>query len=46
MSVNDIGRELYLSGHTVKWYTGRIYRKLDVHERSEAVQRAGELGLL
>lgn len=46
LSANDIGRELYLSGHTVKWYTARIYRKLEVHERSEAVHRAVELGLL
>lgn len=46
MSVSEIGRQLYLSGHTVKWYTSRIYRKLDVHERADAVRRANELGVI
>lgn len=46
LSLTDIGSEVYLSGHTAKWYAGRIYRKLGVHSRIEAVDRARELGLL
>lgn len=46
LSLNDVGREVYLSGHTAKWYAARIYRKLGAHSRVEAVDRARALGLL
>jgi LuxR family transcriptional regulator, maltose regulon positive regulatory protein len=42
----EIGRELYLSLSTVKTHMRHIYTKLGVHRRSEAVERARELGLL
>lgn len=46
LSLSDIGRELYLSAHTVKTHVRHIYAKLEVHRRTEAVERARKLGLL
>jgi len=46
LTINEIGPRVYLSSHTVKWYVSRIYRKLDVHDRSDALERARWLGLL
>lgn len=45
-SAREIGAELYLSGNTVRTHIRMIYRKLGVNSRSEAVARAGALGLL
>jgi LuxR family maltose regulon positive regulatory protein len=42
----EIGQRLYVSQHTVKSQAISIYRKLGVSSRSQAVQRAQELGLL
>lgn len=41
-----IAEELVLAVGTVKWYTGEIYGKLNVSNRTEAVARARELDLL
>jgi LuxR family maltose regulon positive regulatory protein len=41
----DIARELYVSLNTLRTHTKRIYTKLGVNNRREAVRRAGELGL-
>jgi len=46
LSAPEIGRELYLSLHTVKTHMRHIYAKLGVHRRTDAVERARELGLL
>jgi LuxR family maltose regulon positive regulatory protein len=46
LSASDIGKEMYLSVHTVKTYMRRLYTKLDAHTRAEAVQRARAVGLL
>ena len=46
LSSREIGDELFLSVHTVKTHMRRLYAKLDVHTRAEAVQRARALGLL
>lgn len=41
----EIASALYLSPHTVKEYTSALYRKLEVRNRAEAVQRSQRLGL-
>ena len=41
----EIGERLYISQNTVKRQAVFIYRKLGVSSRSQAVQRAQELGL-
>jgi LuxR family maltose regulon positive regulatory protein len=41
----EIGERLYLSRHTVKSQAVSIYRKLGASSRSQAVQRAQQLGL-
>jgi DNA-binding NarL/FixJ family response regulator len=41
----EIANRLHLSPHTVKEYVSAVYRKLDVRNRAEAVQRAASLGL-
>lgn len=42
----EIAEELGISPSTLKSHQQRIYRKLKVHSRSQAVQRLGELGLI
>ena len=42
----EIAYKLNISPFTVRNQTTNIYAKLNVHSRSEAVQRAQELGLL
>jgi DNA-binding NarL/FixJ family response regulator len=42
----EIAARLYLSAHTVKQHTSAVYRKLEVRNRAEAIQRAQALGLL
>jgi DNA-binding CsgD family transcriptional regulator len=46
LSNNEIGRQLYLARETIRWYNKQIYIKLGVHNRTHAVTRAKELGLL
>ncbi|HKH13223.1 MAG TPA: LuxR C-terminal-related transcriptional regulator, partial [Solirubrobacterales bacterium] len=46
MTQREIGGELYVSVNTVKTHTRSIFRKLDAANRSEAVARARELGIL
>jgi DNA-binding NarL/FixJ family response regulator len=41
----EIAVSLHLSPHTVKEHTSSLYRKLEVRNRAEAVQRAERLGL-
>jgi len=43
---HEIARQLYLATGTVKAHTSSIYRKLDVANRTEAVARARQLGIL
>lgn len=42
----EIGDALHLSPNTVKQHASVLYRKLDVRNRAEAVQRAQRLGLI
>jgi LuxR family transcriptional regulator, maltose regulon positive regulatory protein len=46
LSASEIGGELFLSVHTVKTHMRKLYAKLDVHTRADAVQRGRALGLL
>jgi DNA-binding NarL/FixJ family response regulator len=46
MSFNEIGEILGISPHTVTAHIKKIYRKLAVHSRGEAVYEAGQMGLL
>jgi LuxR family maltose regulon positive regulatory protein len=42
----EIGKRLFLSEETVKWYLKRLYCKLHVGTRTEAVATARKLGLI
>jgi DNA-binding NarL/FixJ family response regulator len=42
----EIARHLTVSENTVKAHIKRIYRKLMVHDRVQAIRRARELGLI
>ena len=46
LSNREIGERLFLALDTVKGHNRRIYDKLQVQSRTEAVARARELGLL
>jgi LuxR family transcriptional regulator, maltose regulon positive regulatory protein len=46
LSTREIGRELYVSVHTVRSQVQAVYRKLQASNRAEAVARARQLGLL
>jgi LuxR family maltose regulon positive regulatory protein len=46
LSNREISEKLYLALDTVKGYNGRIFAKLAVQRRTEAVARARDLGLL
>ena len=43
---SEVARDLFVSVGTVKSHTGNIYRKLDARNRSEALARAREHGVL
>jgi LuxR family maltose regulon positive regulatory protein len=46
LSFREIGERLYVSRNTIKTQAISVYRKLGVSNRSEAVARARELGLV
>jgi LuxR family maltose regulon positive regulatory protein len=46
LSFREIGARLHVSTNTVKTQAHAVYRKLDVSSRSQAVARAGDIGLL
>lgn len=46
LTAAEIGNELFLSVHTVKTHMRKLYAKLEVHTRAEAVQQGRALGLL
>jgi LuxR family maltose regulon positive regulatory protein len=46
LSEKEIAGRLLVSPETVHSHVAAVYRKLDVHVRSEAVEKARSLGLL
>lgn len=46
MSNREIGEALFVSENTVKTHSSRLFEKMQVKRRGQAVQRARELGLL
>jgi LuxR family maltose regulon positive regulatory protein len=46
LSFREIGERLHVSRNTIKTQAISVYRKLGVSSRSDAVQRAGTLGLV
>jgi LuxR family maltose regulon positive regulatory protein len=46
LTLREIASELYVSHNTVKTQVRAIFRKLDAHDRSAAVARARECGVL
>ena len=46
LSLREIGRELFVSANTVKTHAQRIYRKLGVTTRHEAVEQGRRAGIL
>ena len=46
LSFPQIADELYVSRHTVKTQALSAYRKLGVHTRTDAIERARRAGLL
>jgi LuxR family transcriptional regulator, maltose regulon positive regulatory protein len=46
LSQPEIANELHVSRRTVRTHMSHLYAKLGTHSRTEAVERARELGLL
>jgi ATP/maltotriose-dependent transcriptional regulator MalT len=46
LSNRDIGERLFLSPNTIRSHLRALYQKLRVHSRTDAIARAGALGLL
>jgi LuxR family maltose regulon positive regulatory protein len=46
LSLQEIAASLVVAPATLYTHTKNIYRKLDVHKREEAVQRARQMGLV
>jgi LuxR family maltose regulon positive regulatory protein len=46
MTTAEIAQRCYVSINTVKTHVTHIYRKLDVADRSAAIERATQLGLV
>jgi DNA-binding CsgD family transcriptional regulator len=46
MSNREIGEKLFVSENTVKTHSSRLFEKLSVNRRTQAVQRAKELRLI
>lgn len=45
-TTEESARVLGLSESTIKWYWQRVFQKLDVHRRSDAIRKVRQLGLL
>jgi ATP/maltotriose-dependent transcriptional regulator MalT len=46
LSNREIGEKLFVSENTVKTHSSRVFEKLSVNRRVQAVQKAKDLGLI
>jgi DNA-binding NarL/FixJ family response regulator len=46
MTNSEIGKELFLSEDTIKTHARRLFRKLDVSDRAQAVALGFRMGLV
>lgn len=46
LNSREVAERLHLSVTTIRWYLRRMYTKLDVHSRTQAIARAKDLNLL
>jgi ATP/maltotriose-dependent transcriptional regulator MalT len=46
LSNAEIGERLFLSTHTVKSHASRLFEKLDVKRRTQAIQKGIALGII
>jgi LuxR family transcriptional regulator, maltose regulon positive regulatory protein len=46
LTATEIAGELFVSANTVRTHMRHLYAKLGVHRRSEAIERARDLGLV
>ena len=46
LSNREIGEKLFVSENTVKTHSSRLFEKMDVNRRMQAVQKAKQLGLI
>ncbi len=46
MSDNEIANQLFLSSNTIKWYNRKIFVKLGVCSRTQAIARGYDLHIL
>lgn len=46
LSNREIGEKLFVSENTVKTHSSRLFEKMEVNRRTQAVQRGKELGLI
>jgi ATP/maltotriose-dependent transcriptional regulator MalT len=46
LSNQEIAEKLFVSLNTVKTHTSNLFVKLDVKRRTQAIQRAKEIGLI
>lgn len=46
LTVEEISQEMYVAASTVRTHVRNIYARLGVHNRIEALQKAGELTLI
>src|SRR5688572_22209652 len=46
LSNGEVAQKLFLSPETVRWYNKQLYSKLGAHNRTDAVARARDYGLL
>ena len=46
LSNRDIGEKLFVSENTIKTHSSRVFEKMQVRRRVQAVQRGRELGLI